>query len=41
MGPVRRGAGGDVAGLCAAIQALGEPSPAQAAKPTDRHFQNQ
>ncbi|CAB3224018.1 unnamed protein product [Arctia plantaginis] len=40
VGPVRRGAGGDVAGLCAAIQALGEPSPAQAARPTDRHFQN-
>ncbi|GBP29731.1 Protein asunder [Eumeta japonica] len=41
IGGVRRGAGGDVVGLCAAIEALGEPSPAQAARPsTDRHFQN-
>ncbi|XP_072932078.1 integrator complex subunit 13 isoform X1 [Epargyreus clarus] len=38
VGPVRRGAGGDVVGLCAAIEALGEPSPTQAA--SDRHLQN-
>ncbi|XP_026751234.1 protein asunder [Galleria mellonella] len=41
VGPVRRGAGGDVVGLCAAIEALGEPSPTQASRPsTERHFQN-
>ncbi|CAG5031723.1 unnamed protein product [Parnassius apollo] len=41
VGPVRRGAGGDVVGLCAAIEALGEPSPAQSSRPTtERHFQN-
>lgn len=41
MGPVRRGAGGDVVGLCAAIEALSEPSPTQGAQPTaDRLLQN-
>ncbi|XP_039754515.1 protein asunder [Pararge aegeria] len=41
VGPVRRGAGGDVVGLCAAIEALAEPSPTQAAqRPTDMLFQN-
>lgn len=40
MGPVRRGAGGDVEGLVAAIEALAEPSPEQASRPTERHFQN-
>ncbi|KAM3964456.1 integrator complex subunit 13 asun [Aphomia sociella] len=41
VGPVRRGAGGDVVGLCAAIEALGEPSPTQSARPSsERHFQN-
>lgn len=41
VGSVRRGAGGDVVGLCAAIEALGEPSPAQSSRPpTERHFQN-
>ncbi|CAH0719407.1 unnamed protein product, partial [Brenthis ino] len=41
IGPVRRGAGGDVVGLCASIEALGEPSPIQASRPTaERHFQN-
>ncbi|KPJ08207.1 Cell cycle regulator Mat89Bb-like [Papilio machaon] len=41
VGPVRRGAGGDVVGLCAAIEALGEPSPTQSSRPTtERLFQN-
>ncbi|KAG6445843.1 hypothetical protein O3G_MSEX004138 [Manduca sexta] len=41
VGPVRRGAGGDVVGLCAAIEALGEASPTQTSMPnTDRHYQN-
>lgn len=41
VGPVRRGAGGDVVGLCAAIEALGEASPEQISRTsTDRHFQN-
>ncbi|XP_038211686.1 protein asunder [Zerene cesonia] len=41
VGPVRRGAGGDVVGLCAAIESLGEPSPIQASRPpAERHFQN-
>ncbi|XP_045448678.1 integrator complex subunit 13 [Melitaea cinxia] len=41
VGPVRRGAGGDVVGLCAAIEALAEPSPTQSARPpSERHFQN-
>ncbi|KPJ02727.1 Cell cycle regulator Mat89Bb [Papilio xuthus] len=41
VGPVRRGAGGDVVGLCAAIEALGEPSPNQSSRPTtERLFQN-
>ncbi|XP_052740102.1 protein asunder isoform X2 [Bicyclus anynana] len=41
VGPVRRGAGGDVVGLCAAIEALAEPTPTQAARqPTDVPFQN-
>ncbi|XP_059045423.1 protein asunder [Achroia grisella] len=41
VGPVRRGAGGDVVGLCAAIEALGEPSPTQTSRPpTERHYQN-
>ncbi|XP_045771930.1 integrator complex subunit 13 [Maniola jurtina] len=41
VGPVRRGAGGDVVGLCAAIEALAEASPTQTTRqPTDRLFQN-
>ncbi|XP_061377244.1 protein asunder [Danaus plexippus] len=40
VGPVRRGAGGDVVGLCAAIEALGEPTGVQAARPPDSLFQN-
>ncbi|XP_063825277.1 protein asunder [Ostrinia nubilalis] len=41
VGPVRRGAGGDVVGLCAAIEALAEPSPTQAAQPAaERLLQN-
>ncbi|XP_026317481.1 protein asunder [Hyposmocoma kahamanoa] len=41
VGQVRRGAGGDVVGLCAAIEALAEPSPMQASRPqSERHFQN-
>lgn len=41
MGPVRRGAGGDVVGLCASIEALAEPSPTQTSRPTaERLFQN-
>ncbi|XP_048482638.1 protein asunder [Plutella xylostella] len=41
VGPVRRGAGGNVVGLCPAIEALGEPSPAQSTPPvSERHFQN-
>ncbi|XP_034830485.1 integrator complex subunit 13 [Maniola hyperantus] len=41
VGPVRRGAGGDVVGLCAAIEALAEASPTQTARqPTDSLFQN-
>lgn len=41
VGPVRRGAGGDVVGLCAAIESLAEASPIQASRPpTERHFQN-
>ncbi|CAH1645592.1 unnamed protein product [Spodoptera littoralis] len=40
VGPVRRGAGGDVEGLVAAIEALAEPSPEQANRPSERHFQN-
>ncbi|KAJ2946172.1 hypothetical protein O0L34_g5106 [Tuta absoluta] len=41
VGPVRRGAGGDVVGLVAAIESLSEPSTAQASRPpSERHFQN-
>lgn len=41
VGLVRRGAGGDVEGLRAAIEALAEPSPVQASRPAgERHFQN-
>lgn len=41
VGLVRRGAGGDVEGLRAAVEALSEPSPEQAARPPgDRLFQN-
>ncbi|PZC82974.1 hypothetical protein B5X24_HaOG208841 [Helicoverpa armigera] len=40
VGPVRRGAGGDVEGLVAAIEALAEPSPDQSSRPAERHFQN-
>ncbi|VVC96837.1 unnamed protein product [Leptidea sinapis] len=41
VGPVRRGAGGDVVGLCAAIDSLAEPSPIQASRPpTERLFEN-
>lgn len=41
MGPVRPGAGGDVVGLCAAIEALGEPSPSQSSQaPADRQHKN-
>lgn len=40
VGPVRRGAGGDVEGLVAAIEALAEPSPDQGSRPAERHFQN-
>ncbi|CAH2106463.1 unnamed protein product [Euphydryas editha] len=41
VGPVRRGAGGDVVGLCAAIEGLAEPSPTQSTRPpSERHFQN-
>ncbi|XP_053607840.1 protein asunder isoform X1 [Plodia interpunctella] len=40
VGPVRRGAGGDVVGLCAAIESLGEPSPTQSSRPASEHFQN-
>ncbi|CAK1547103.1 unnamed protein product [Leptosia nina] len=41
VGPVRRGAGGDVVGLCAAIESLAEPSPTQSSRPpTESHFQN-
>ncbi|XP_041978062.1 protein asunder [Aricia agestis] len=41
VGPVRRGAGGDVVGLVAAIESLAEPSPVQASRPpSERLFQN-
>ncbi|KAL0892924.1 hypothetical protein ABMA27_014601 [Loxostege sticticalis] len=41
VGPVRRGAGGDVVGLCAAIEALAEPSPKQTSQPAaERLLQN-
>lgn len=41
VGAVRRGAGGDVVGLCAAIEALSEPSPMQSSRPnSDALFQN-
>ncbi|CAG9786245.1 unnamed protein product [Diatraea saccharalis] len=41
VGPVRRGAGGDVVGLVAAIEALAEPSTSQSARPAgDRLLQN-
>ncbi|KAJ0177124.1 hypothetical protein K1T71_007133 [Dendrolimus kikuchii] len=41
VGPVRPGAGGDVVGLCAAIESMGEPSPSQVTQvPTDRQNKN-
>ncbi|KAI8435838.1 hypothetical protein MSG28_004054 [Choristoneura fumiferana] len=41
VGAVRRGAGGDVVGLCAAIEALSEPSPTQSSRPnSEALFQN-
>ncbi|XP_063380871.1 protein asunder [Cydia fagiglandana] len=41
VGAVRRGAGGDVVGLCAAIEALSQPSPTQSARPnSEALFQN-
>ncbi|XP_049869046.1 protein asunder [Pectinophora gossypiella] len=41
VGPVRRGAGGDVVGLVAAIESLCEPSPSQSSRPpAERLFQN-
>ncbi|XP_063362263.1 protein asunder [Cydia amplana] len=41
VGAVRRGAGGDVVGLCAAIEALSQPSPTQSSRPnSEALFQN-
>lgn len=41
VGPVRPGAGGDVVGLCAAIEALCESSPCQTTQSqTDRQYKN-
>ncbi|XP_013199394.2 protein asunder isoform X2 [Amyelois transitella] len=40
VGQIHHGVGGDVVGLCAAIEALGEPSPTQLSRPASEHFQN-